>query len=162
MDVFYGTYTLTVDSTGRFVLPADLRNQLGHSCTITKGTGCLWMMTSTLANQLKEELGKKATGQLEAMFNSQLSILQRHIFSGMTNLVPEVDRNMRITLTHEQKRYANIDKTLILCGVGSYIEIWNPADLDIYHKKYEKQEELFSIATNLFQQTVVSNNDQLS
>lgn len=150
MDMFYGTFTLNVDSTGRFVLPVEFRNRLGNSCVITKGTGCLWLMTAEMSEQIKGQLESMAKGQLASMFNSKVSVIARHIFSGMSVLVPEADRNSRITLSREQRRYAKIDKSLVLCGVGNYIEIWNPADLDINNSKAESQEELFDIADLLF------------
>lgn len=150
MDMFYGTYTLNVDSTGRFVLPVEFRNRLGNSCVITKGTGCLWLMTSQMSEDIKVQLESMAKGQLASMFNSKVSVIARHIFSGMSTLVPEADRNSRITLSREQRRYAKIDKSLVLCGVGNYIEIWNPAELDINNAKVENSEELFDIADLLF------------
>lgn len=157
MEMFYGTYTLNVDSTGRFVLPVEFRNRLGNSCVITKGTGCLWLMTYEMSEQIKTQLEAMAKGQLASMFNSKVSVIARHIFSGMSVLVPEADRNSRITLSREQRRYANIDKSLVLCGVGNYIEIWNPSKLDLNNSKFESEEDIFNIADLLFNPMVKEN-----
>ena len=161
-NTFYGTYTVTVDSTGRFVVPTEFLNLLGNSCVITKGTGCLWLMTSSMKEQIREQLEKKAKGQLASMFNSEISVLQRHIFSGMSVCTPEAERNHRIALTREQRRYAQIDKSLVLCGVGNYIEIWNPENLDMLNKKFDDDVALFNIGELLFGNSAKNENDDIS
>lgn len=152
MNIFKGTYIQTVDSTGRFSLPADLKNQLGNSCTIIKGTGCLWMITSTLTNHIYTELQKIGESNLKSMFNPNLAKIQRHIFSGMTQVTPETDKNYRVSLTSEQRRYANISDKVILCGAGNYVEIWDPVRLDSLNYNIENDEDLFAIAANLFKE----------
>jgi len=150
MNIFKGTYIQTVDSTGRFILPVDLKNQLGNNCTVLKGTGCLWLVTSTFANQLLNEIQEIGGSNLQTMFNPQLSALQRHLFSGMTHLTPETDKNCRIQLNLEQRRYAKITDKVILYGTGSYVEAWDPAELDKFNYGTENIENLFDITSKLF------------
>lgn len=150
MSIFKGTYIQSVDSTGRFVLPADLKNQLGNNCTVLKGTGCLWLVTSTFADTLLDELQSIGGSSLQTMFNPQLAALQRHLFSGMTHLTPELDKNCRIQLSPEQRRYAKITDKIILYGAGTYVEAWNPAELDKFNYGTENTESLFNMATQLF------------
>ena len=150
MDVFSGTYVLNVDTTGRFVLPIEFRNRLGHSCVITKGAGCLWLMTTEMSESIMKQLEDMSKGPLASMLNPQINAIQRHIFSGMTTPTPETDKNNRITLTHEQRKFAKIDRSLVLCGVGKFVEIWNPAAKDQNDKKFENEAELFDIGNLLF------------
>ena len=156
MDVFYGNYILNIDSTGRFVLPADLRKSFGSSCIITKGIGCLWLMTPTYFENIKAQITGKTSGPLEAMFNANISTISRHIFSGMSIVYPDKDRNCRITLNQTQRLYADISNTIELCGVGDYVEIWCPENLDIRNKKLD-DDLLFEIGNSLFNPPVEKN-----
>ena len=150
IDVFSGTFVLNVDTTGRFVVPVEFRNRLGHSCVITKGAGCLWLMTTEMSESIMTQLENMSKGPLASMLNPQITAISRHIFSGMTTLAPETDKNCRITLTREQRKFAKIDRSLVLCGVGKYVEIWNPAAKDANDKKFENEAEIFDIGNLLF------------
>ncbi len=146
-----GTYNVKVDSAGRFYLPASLKNELGHSCVVLKGIGCLWMLSASMAQKIQDELEEMAGGSLRGMFDPAVRTLRRQLFSGMTELAPDLDKdNYRIPLTPEQRRYAKIDKTAVLMGAGDYVEIWNPAELDKYETDSESAEAVCRAASGLF------------
>ncbi|MBQ0105667.1 MAG: hypothetical protein KBT47_06500 [Armatimonadetes bacterium] len=160
MDLVYGSYMQSVDASGRFVVPLEFRNFLGDSCVIMKGVGCLWLMRSELAESIKLQLQQKANGQLASMFNSKVSVLARHLYSGMSECV--FDKNGRIALSQEQRQYTKITSSAKLCGVGGYIEIWNPTTINEISKQYETNEELLEIADLLFENSDDNDHVQLS
>ncbi|MBP5274072.1 MAG: hypothetical protein ILO36_03940 [Abditibacteriota bacterium] len=146
-----GTYNVKIDSAGRFYLPASLKNELGHSCVVLKGIGCLWMVTSVMEEKIEKELAGMAGGSLRGMFDPAVRTLRRQIFSGMTVLAPEEDKNnYRVSLTSEQRMYAKIDKTALLIGAGDYVEIWSPSELDKYEAVSETPEAVTEAAGKLF------------
>ena len=62
-------------------------------------------------------------------FNEEYRKLQRNFLSGVVTL--ELDGTGRFLLPKNMLSYAQIDKDALLVGLGSKVEIWNPA---IYEK----------------------------
>ncbi|MBR4749278.1 MAG: hypothetical protein IK083_06890 [Abditibacteriota bacterium] len=162
MGQLIGTYNISVDKNGRFCLPASLKNELGHSCVVFKGIGCLWMVTATMSENIQKDLEEMSRGSLQGMFDPTVRTLRRQLFSGMTSLTPEADKdNYRISLTPEQRRYAKIDKSAILIGAGNYVEIWSPAELDKFEARHETPEAITEAADQLFRAMSDRNNERL-
>ncbi len=147
--LFGGTYTHTLDNTGRFILPRSIRSSVGVEFYITKGVGCLLVLSEPFANQLRQQLLTLAGDALTILLNPEISRIQRHFFSEMVHT--KADNQNRVQLTPEHRRYAGImsDGDLVVCGCGSYAEIWAPDRLAIYRKENEDPNSLIAAGLTL-------------
>ena len=137
--MFGGTYRHNLDSAGRFVMPMDMRNNLGSRFYVTKGLGCLCVFTQEWARKLEDELTKLAS-PLAQLLNPEVARLHRHFFSGMNEA--STDKQNRVQLTPEHRRYAGIVDDVVICGCGEYIELWSPEAFDEYEKTNGRVEDL--------------------
>ncbi len=62
-------------------------------------------------------------------FNEEYRKLQRNFFSGTATV--ELDANGRFVIPRNMLSYAQLEKDLILIGMGNKVEVWNPS---IYEK----------------------------
>jgi MraZ protein len=147
--LFGGTFTHTLDTAGRFVLPRPIRTSIGDDFYITKGAGCLLVLSEAFANQLRQELLSLAGDTLSILLNPEIARIQRHFFSEMVRT--KADNQNRVQLTPEHRRYAGIqsDGDLVVCGCGSYAEIWAPDKLAIYRAANEDADSLIAAGVAL-------------
>ena len=139
--MFGGSYTHSLDSSGRFVMPKKIRFQLGEEFIITKGLGCLCIFTSEWAGKLEKELNGLGNS-LALLLNPDISRLHRHFFSEMVTV--GTDSQSRVQLTPEHRRYAGIEDDVVICGCGNYVELWSPGALEEYKKQNDRVEDLVS------------------
>jgi MraZ protein len=57
-------------------------------------------------------------------FNEEYRTLQRNFFSGTATV--ELDSNGRFLLPKNMLTYAQLEKDVMLVGMGNKVEIWNP------------------------------------
>jgi len=75
-------------------------------------------------------------------FNEEYRKLQRNFFSGTVTV--ELDANGRFVIPKNMLTYAQLDKDVILVGMGNKVEVWNPS---IYEKHLiQDQGELSKLA----------------
>lgn len=137
--MFGGTFRHNLDSAGRFVMPLDIRNGLGTRFYVTKGLGCLCVFTQEWMYKVQAELTQLAS-PLAQLLNPEVARLHRHFFSGMDEAF--TDKQNRVQLTPEHRRYAGIEETVVVCGCGDYVELWSPAALAEYEKNNGRVEDL--------------------
>ena len=137
--MFGGSYTHSLDSAGRFIMPSKIRNSLGEVFYITKGVGCLCVFTREYAGYIEEELNK-FNNPFAALLNPEISRLTRHFFSEMVET--STDKQNRVSLTSEHRRYAGINDEVVICGCGKYVELWSPEALAEYKKNNEDVDKL--------------------
>lgn len=128
MTFFTSEYESKLDSKGRLVLPSRIKAQLpeggGDELVIRRGfEQCLIIYPMV---EFKKVFSK-ISGLSE--FNEEYRKLQRNFFSGTATV--EMDNNGRFLIPKNMLAYAQLDKDVILVGMGNKVEIWNPA---IYEK----------------------------
>lgn len=146
--MFGGSYTHSLDSAGRFVMPIGIRLQLGERFYIAKGVGCLCVFTEEWARSLETELDKLGS-PLALLLNPDISRLHRHFFSGMVET--SSDKQSRVQLTPEHRRYAGIEEDVVICGCGKYVELWSPKALEEYRDNNDKVDALVAAGEALLQ-----------
>lgn len=128
--MFGGSYTHSLDSAGRFVMPKKFRTSLGEEFIITRGLGCLCVFTRDYVDKtLTVELGGLGS-PLQSLFNPDIVRLTRHFFMDM--VTTSADSQNRVQLTPEHRKFAGIGSDLVACGCGEYIELWAPEALEMY------------------------------
>ena len=148
--MFGGSFTHSLDTAGRFVMPMKIRNSLGNEFIITRGVGCLCVFTEDYARKIEQELGKLGS-PLGLLLNPDIARLHRHFFSDMVET--GTDKQSRVQLTPEHRKYAGIEDEVVICGCGHYVELWSPEALEEYRTKNDRVEDLVSSGAALLAST---------
>lgn len=135
-----GEYEHTIDSKGRLIMPAKLREDIGDKFIITKGLdGCLFGFSQTEWNNFEEKL------KTLPLTNKNARDFVRFFLSGAMEC--EVDKQGRFLISSNLREYATLEKETMITGVGTRIEIWNRDKW----KKYNSEENISAdqIAENM-------------
>jgi MraZ protein len=124
MTFFTSEYETKLDSKGRLVLPARVKAQLpesgGNELVLRRGfEQCLILYPMV---EFKKVFSK-ISGLSE--FNEEYRKLQRNFFSGTATV--EMDNTGRFLIPKNMLAYAQLDKDVILVGMGNKVEVWNPS-----------------------------------
>lgn len=113
-----GEYSHSLDTKGRLIMPAKLRQDIGDKFILTKGLdGCLFVFSQTEWNNFEEKLKGLPLSDKNARN------FVRFFLSGATEC--EIDKQGRFLIPTNLRISANLEKDAIIIGVGTRIEIWN-------------------------------------
>ena len=128
MTFFTSEFESKLDTKGRLVLPARIKAQLpsgeGNELVIRRGFELCLILYPMVEFK---KVFSKISGLSE--FNEEYRKLQRNFFSGTATV--ELDANGRFVIPKNMLSYAQLEKDLILIGMGNKVEVWNPS---IYEK----------------------------
>ena len=113
-----GTYSHSLDTKGRLIVPAKLRETLGDSFVITKSLDhCL----AIYPNEGWEEF----IGKLETLpkISSEPARRLRRFYFGNSQTI-EVDKQGRVLIPANMREYAELKKDAVLIGVNDHVEVW--------------------------------------
>ena len=116
-----GKYRHGIDAKGRLAIPARLREELGAAFYVTIGLEHSLMILT--------EAGFAAI--VEKMRGLPMAEAQKLRFFFSNALRCEPDKQGRILLPQELRRYANLGENAVILGFGDKAEIW---DADTYDK----------------------------
>ena len=115
-----GEYSHSLDAKGRVIIPSKLREQLGERFVVSKGLdGCLFAFP--VAEWEKFEIKLQAL----PLTNKDARKFSRYFLAGASEV--ELDKQGRALLPASLRDAAELEKDLVLCGVGNRIEIWDKA-----------------------------------
>lgn len=128
MAFFTSEYTCKLDAKGRLVLPARMKANLPDvdSSELFMREGfepCLELYPLVEYKKIYS----KIAGLNE--FNAEYRRLQRNFFRGSTTV--ELDASGRLLVPKNMLQYAQLNKDVVVVGMGNRMEIWNP---EIYEK----------------------------
>ena len=116
--MFMCEYNHTVDAKGRLIVPAKFRETLGDQFVVCKGLDhCLYVYSNEDWDAFAKQL---ATLPLT---NKEARQFVRFFLSGASQV--EVDKQGRILVPPSLRTFAELDKEVVLAGVGHRIEIWS-------------------------------------
>ena len=116
--MFLGTYEPKLDDKGRVILPARFREDMEGGIVLTRGQEhCIYAFPAQEFEQMTVELRRAP------LSSKQARDYIRVLLSGAYKEVP--DKQGRITLPPDLRKYAGLDRELTVIGVGSRAEIWN-------------------------------------
>ena len=120
--MFRGATTINLDSKGRIAIPAKYRERLYGACsgqlviTIDLELPCLTLFPMPHWEQLERQLqGLSNTNHVH------LSI--KRLLLGHASEV-EMDKNARMVLPPKLREHAQLEKELLLAGMGNTFQIW--------------------------------------
>jgi MraZ protein len=123
MTFFTSEYESKLDAKGRLLLPSRIKAQL------PEGTNQLVLRRGyepcLIIYPLVEF--KKVFAKISALSESNPDnrVFQRSVLSGLMEI--EMDINGRILIPKNMLAYAQLEKDVILTGIGNRVEMWNPA-----------------------------------
>ena len=113
-----GEYEHSLDAKGRVIMPAKLREDMGEKFILTKGLdGCLFGFSQKEWANFEEKL------KTLPLTNKNARDFVRFFLSGATEC--EMDKQGRFLVAGNLREYAEMDKEIVVIGVGNRIEIWN-------------------------------------
>jgi len=121
--VFQGSQSLNVDVKGRVAVPSRYRDLLAAVCegrlvvTANPYERCL--------NIYPEPQWKEVKAKIESLPNSNKKVrrLQRLVLGNASEL--DMDGNGRLLLPPTLREFANLDKKVVLVGLGDKAELWS-------------------------------------
>lgn len=142
--MFLGEFTHSLDSKARLMIPAKYREELAPTLVVTRNPTepCLLLFPMerwiTFANQID--------GQ--SMIEPKVALLRRMMFSAAEDL--KTDSQGRILISQRLRDYAKIENDILITGMYTYVELWNPAlwEEKVINRFGDVNAELFS-ALNL-------------
>lgn len=116
--VLIGEYEHSLDAKGRVIMPAKLREDMGEKFILTKGLdGCLFGFSQKEWANFEEKL------KTLPLTNKNARDFVRFFLSGATEC--EMDKQGRFLVASNLREYAEMDKEIVVIGVGNRIEMWN-------------------------------------
>ena len=113
-----GEYEHSLDVKGRLIMPAKLREDMGEKFIVTKGLdGCLFGFSQNEWTNFEEKL------KTLPLTNKNARDFVRFFLSGATEC--EIDKQGRFLIAGNLREYANMEKDVVIIGVGTRLEIWN-------------------------------------
>ena len=121
-----GEYEHSLDVKGRLLMPAKLRADIGEKFIICKGLdGCLFAFSQEEWSNFEKKLKELP------LTNKNARDFVRFFLSGATEC--ELDKQGRFLIVNNLRVYANIEKEVIIIGVGTRLEIWNKEKWELYN-----------------------------
>ena len=118
--MFLGEYLYTLDSKSRLTIPAKYRELLAPTLVVTRNPSELCLMVLPLPEWNK--LAAKLTGL--PMTDPVSGLLRRALFSAAEDV--KADGQGRILLSQRLRDYARIESDVLIAGVHTHLELWNP------------------------------------
>lgn len=138
--MFMGEYHHNVDSKGRLIIPAKLRDSLGETFILTRGLDqCLFGYPLKEWAIIEEKLKALPLTKKDAR------AFTRFFFSGATEC--DIDKQGRINISTPLFNYAELAKECVILGVSNRIEIWSKQLWDEYF--FASEQSFTEIAENM-------------
>mgnify|MGYP002443652310 CR=1 FL=1 len=119
-----GEYEHSLDAKGRLIMPAKLRQDIGEKFVITKGLdGCLFVFSQIEWSNFESKLKELP------LTNKNARDFVRFFLSGATEC--EFDKQGRILVPASLRKYADLQKDVVLTGMDTRIELWSAEKWDV-------------------------------
>ena len=137
-----GEYEHSLDAKGRLTMPAKLRQDIGEKFILTKGLdGCLFAFSLDEWANFEEKL------KMLPLSNKNSREFSRFFLSGATEC--EIDKQGRFLIPNNLRDAANLEKGVVIIGVGTRIEIWDKNKWKSYSNDNISVEEIAENMTML-------------
>lgn len=128
--MFLGTHFPKLDQKGRFFLPAKFREELSEGLVITRQQDrCLAIYPKSVF-EAEALQASKAPATIQ-----KIRDYQRMLAAGATDEVP--DKQGRLMIPAHLRKYASLDKELVVIGALNRVEIWDKSAWESYSSSRE-------------------------
>jgi MraZ protein len=120
--LFRGGSSINLDAKGRMALPTRYRNDLVERCEgrvvlTVHDDHCLLLYPQPEWDEIERKLVRLPNQ------NKRTRLLQRMLLGHATEL--EMDKNGRILIPPRLREFANLQKRVVLAGLGNKFEVWD-------------------------------------
>lgn len=123
-----GEYEHSLDVKGRLIMPSKLREDMGDKFVVTKGLdGCLFGFSQ------EEWLNFESKLKTLPLTNKNARDFVRFFLSGAMEC--EIDKQGRFLIAGNLREYSNLEKEVVIIGVGTRIEFWNKEKWTTYNSE---------------------------
>jgi len=130
-DMLVGEHKHVIDNKKRLSIPAKFRKEIGDKAVITRGLdNCLFLFPMKEWEVLADKLGKLPLGQQDTRGFVRL------LLAGASEV--ETDQLGRILVPDYLKNYAGLNKSVVITGLFSRLEIWDEEKWQVYKSNLEK------------------------
>lgn len=137
-----GEFEHSLDAKGRLIMPAKLRETIGDKFVVTKGLdGCLFAFSIEEWSNFEEKLKSLP------LSNRNSREFTRFFLSGATEC--EIDKQGRFLIPTNLRETANLQKEVVIIGVGTRIEIWDKEKWNSYNSENISVEDIAENMTML-------------
>jgi MraZ protein len=138
--MFIGEYSHNLDAKGRLAVPAKFRDKLKEGAVVTRGLdNCLFLYTKEEWEKSAQKLANLPTSQSKARAYARLML------AGAMDV--DCDAQGRINLPEYLRKFASLEKKVIVAGLFDRLEIWDENKWEEY--KSVAEEESVEIAETL-------------
>ena len=117
--MFLGEFVHVLDDKGRLTIPAKFRADLETSLVVTRGIDrCLAVFPIPEWEQLAEQVSELP------LTDRQARAFRRLLFANASDVSP--DKQGRILIPPRLREYAHLDGEVVVVGINTYMELWNP------------------------------------
>jgi MraZ protein len=129
-DMFLGEFVHTIDEKGRLTIPARFRADLASGLVVTRGIDrCLAIYPMEEWNRLAKRVSDLPVTDRRAR------AFRRLVFANASDAIP--DKQGRVLIPPRLREYVGLDGEVVITGLNTYIEVWNP---DSWDKERERVE----------------------
>jgi MraZ protein len=133
-NMFIGEYQHNMDMKGRVAIPAKFRNKLSGGAVVTRGLDkCLFLFSTEEWDKLAEKIISLPLTQSNSRAFSRLML------AGASDC--EIDAQGRILVPDYLRKYAGLEKEVIVAGLYNRAEIWDKAGWNKYKTDTEARSE---------------------
>ena len=116
-----GEYSHNIDTKGRLIIPAKMRDDLGENFVITKGhEDCLYVYPEDEWEEFEAKLNK-----LPITTNDVAREMMYHFVASATD--GDIDKQGRTLIPQSLRGFAKLSKEVVFIGMGKRAEIWDKA-----------------------------------
>lgn len=132
--MFIGEYNHNLDEKGRLAIPVKFRSDLQKGAVVTRGLdGCLFLYTADEWKTLAEKLSHLPISQANTRAFARLML------AGAMDV--QIDKQGRIIIPDYLRKYAELQKKVVVNGLYNRLEIWDEENWEKYKKRTEKESE---------------------
>ncbi len=130
--MFFGRYEHSLDSKGRLTLPSEYAGDLAAGVVLTRGMeNCVYLFPKAEFQRISGRLSTLS------MTDSRVRKLKRWLFSNAQ--MTEPDRQRRVIVPQRLRDIAKISDKVLIAGMNSYIELWQPEAWDEHDLLLERE-----------------------
>ncbi len=117
--MFLGEFVYTIDEKGRLAVPAKFRADLTDGLVVTRGIDrCLAIYPMKQWRRLAKQVSDLP------MTDRRARAFSRLVFANASDATP--DKQGRVLIPPRLREYAGLDGEVVVTGLNTYIEVWNP------------------------------------
>lgn len=130
--MFFGQYQYALDSKARLTIPSKFREISAPALVVTRHPveSCLIAMPMAEWTRFTDKLNNLP------FVDTDSAHLRRMLYSAAEDL--KLDGQGRVLLTQRLREYAHIDAEVLVVGLGTHMEIWNPGDWNEIERHFQE------------------------